>query len=56
MVETDEEGGATHMAYAWGEKSWRKPFVSVEVPQGTSDAPEAEAETCDGVRVWALPC
>ena len=42
MVETDDEGCATHMAHAWGEKSWRKPFVSVEVSQGTRDAPEAQ--------------
>ena len=40
--ETDDEVCAQHMAHAWGEKSGRKPFVSVEVSQGTRDAPEAQ--------------
>ena len=54
-VETHDEVCAKPMARAWGEKSGRKPCVSVEVSQGTREAPEAEAETCDGVRVWVLP-
>ena len=56
MVETHDERGATHMAHRWGEQRLRKPFVSVEVHQGTCDTPDAEAETCEGVRVWELPC
>jgi len=56
MVETDDERGAKHMAHGWGEKRLKKPFISVEVHQGTFDAPDEDAETCDGVRVWELPC
>ena len=55
-VETHDAVCAQPMAQAWGEQSGRKPCVSVEVSHGTREAPEAEAETCDGVRGWALPC
>ena len=55
-VETHDEVCAKPIVHAWGEKSWRKPFVSVEVSPSTREPPEAEAETCDGVRGWALPC
>jgi hypothetical protein len=54
-VATDDEVCAQPMAHAWGEQSGRKPCVSVEVSPGTREAPEAEAEACDGVRGWALP-
>jgi hypothetical protein len=26
------------------------------IHQGTCEVPDDEAETCDGVRVWELPC
>ena len=55
MVETDDEIGAKHIAHGWGEKRLRKPFVSVKVHQGTFDAPDEDAETFDGARVWELP-
>jgi hypothetical protein len=55
-VETDDELCAKPMTHAWGEKRGRKPCVSVEGSHGTREAPEAEAETCDGGRGWALPC
>jgi hypothetical protein len=45
MVAMDDEVCAQHMAHAWGEKRGRKPFVSVELSQGTRETPEADAET-----------
>jgi hypothetical protein len=56
MVGTDAEKGATPMAHGWGEQSVRKPFVRVAIHQSTCEVPDDEAETCDGVRVWELPC
>ena len=55
IVETDDEVCAKHIARGWGEKRLRKQFVSVEVHQGTLDAPDEDAEMFDGVRVWELP-
>jgi hypothetical protein len=56
MVETDDESGATHMAHGWGEQRVRKPFIRVAIPHRTCEVPDDEAETCEGVRVWELPC
>ena len=56
MVETDAARGATPMAHRWGEQRVQKPFVRVAIHQGTFEVPDDEAETCDGVRVWELPC
>ena len=55
MVETDDEVSAKQIAHEWGEKRLRKPFVRVEVHQGTVDSPDEDSETFDGVRVWELP-
>jgi len=55
MVETDDEVFAKQIAHEWGEKRLRKPFVRVEVHQGTLDSPDEDSETFDGVRVWELP-
>jgi hypothetical protein len=55
MVETDDEVFAKQIAHGWGEKRLRKPFVRVEVHQGTLDSPDEDSETFDGVRVWELP-
>lgn len=55
MVETDDEVFAKQLTYKWGEQKLGKPFISVEIHQGTLDAPDYDSETFDGVRVWALP-
>ena len=55
MVETDDEVFAKQLAHKWGEQKLGKPFSSVEIHQGTLDAPDEDSETFDGVRVWALP-
>ncbi len=55
MVETDHEVFAKQIAHEWREKRLRKPFVRVEVHQGTLDSPDEDSETFDGVRVWELP-
>ena len=34
----------------------RKPFVRVAIHHGTCEVPDDEAETCEGMRVWELPC
>jgi hypothetical protein len=56
MVETDAERGATPMAHGWGEQRVRKPVVRVAIHPGTCEVPDDEAETCEGMRVWELPC
>ncbi len=56
MVETDAASGATPMAHGWGEQRVWKPFVRVAIHPGTCEVPDDEAETCDGMRVWELPC
>ncbi len=55
MVETDDEVFAKPIAHGWGEKGLRKPFLRVEVHQGTLDSPEEDSERFDGVQVWELP-
>ncbi len=55
MVETDDEVFAKQIAHGWGEKRLRKPFLRVEVHQGTLASPDEDSETFDGVRVWELP-
>jgi hypothetical protein len=55
-VETDAASGATPMAHGWGEQRVWKSFVRVAIHPGTCEVPDDEAETCEGVRVWELPC